>query len=147
MVDVCGGWWVKDWFPFCLLTEIHGKGSNGDNVFWSATVYSCRGRSLVARATPTPRSDDYKGQWKHRRPHRTRRFIILLHCTKYTDCRERHCEGWTSTSGVIAAVRRSRSGKMAGKQPSVERYLYNWILGTRCFATFVIVPTRYTKRT
>lgn len=53
---------MKDWFPFCLLTEIHGKGSNGDNVFWSAAVYSCRGRSLVARATPTPRTDDYKGQ-------------------------------------------------------------------------------------
>jgi len=58
------------------------KGQTGTTCF-GQQPYSCRGRSLVARATPTYHTYDYKGQWKHRRPHRTRRFIILLYCTKY----------------------------------------------------------------
>jgi len=124
MVEVCGGWWMKDWFTFCLLTEINGQRvKRGQRVLVSDRIVAGVGPLWLAQPPPfaqmttrvNENTDDPTAFGD----------LLYYYIVRNTDCGERHCEGWTSTSGVIAAARRSFSGKMAGKQLSVERYLYN----------------------
>jgi len=110
------------------LTEIHGKGSNGDNVFWSATVYivvTARVGPSRRAQPPTPLHRWLQGSMKTPTtpPHAAIYYIIVTLYAR-TDCSgERDYEGRTSTSGVISAARWSCSGKMAGSRTTISRAL------------------------
>lgn len=136
---------MKDWFPFCLLTEIHGQRvKRGQRVLVSDRIVAGVGPSW--RAQPPPITHMTTRVNENTDDPTARGDLLYYYIVRSTDCGERHYEGWTSTSGVIAAAGRSRSGKMAGQHPSVERYLYNGILCTWSFVAFVVVPTQYTKQ-